>query len=80
MKDGRDLWYADVMADVSDQSEAENGVGRPSIHPLTSGSTGRPKGVLHTTAGYMVYASQTHKYVFDYQMVIFTSVPQISDG
>ena len=67
MKDGRDLWYADVMADVSDQSEAE---AMDSEDPLfilyPSGSTGRPKGVLHTTAGYMVSASQTHKYVFDY--------------
>ena len=33
----------------------------------TSGSTGKPKGVLHTTGGYMVYASMTHHYVFDYQ-------------
>jgi acetyl-CoA synthetase len=33
----------------------------------TSGSTGKPKGVLHTTGGYLVYASMTHKYVFDYQ-------------
>ncbi len=33
----------------------------------TSGSTGKPKGVLHTTGGYLVYASMTHQYVFDYQ-------------
>ena len=67
MKDGRDLWYADVMTDVSDQSEAEAMESEDPLFILyTSGSTGRPKGVLHTTAGYMVYASQTHKYVFDY--------------
>ena len=33
----------------------------------TSGSTGKPKGVLHTTGGYMVYASMTHQYIFDYK-------------
>ena len=33
----------------------------------TSGSTGKPKGVLHTTGGYMVWASMTHQYVFDYK-------------
>ncbi len=33
----------------------------------TSGSTGKPKGVMHTTGGYMVYASMTHQYVFDYK-------------
>ena len=33
----------------------------------TSGSTGKPKGVLHTTGGYMVYASMTHQYVFNYK-------------
>ncbi|GIT21778.1 MAG: hypothetical protein CM1200mP40_14600 [Gammaproteobacteria bacterium] len=36
----------------------------------TSGSTGKPKGVLHTTAGYLLGPSITHKYVFDYQMEI----------
>jgi acyl-coenzyme A synthetase/AMP-(fatty) acid ligase len=34
----------------------------------TSGSTGQPKGVMHTTAGYLLYAQMTHRYVFDYQV------------
>ena len=38
----------------------------------TSGSTGKPKGVLHTTGGYMVYASMTHQYIFDYKSTTFT--------
>ena len=67
MKDGRDLWYADVMADANPVSDAEPMESEDPLFILyTSGSTGKPKGVLHTTAGYMVYASQTHKYVFDY--------------
>ena len=37
------------------------------IYSYTSGSTGKPKGVLHTTGGYMVYASMTHQYIFDYK-------------
>jgi acetyl-CoA synthetase len=67
MKDGRDEWYHDVMADADPVSEAEPMESEDPLFILyTSGSTGKPKGVLHTTAGYMVYASQTHKYVFDY--------------
>ena len=67
MKDGRDFWYADVMADADPVCEAEPMESEDPLFILyTSGSTGKPKGVLHTTAGYMVYASQTHKYVFDY--------------
>ena len=67
MKDGRDEWYADVMADADPVNEAEPMNSEDPLFILyTSGSTGKPKGVLHTTAGYMVYASQTHKYVFDY--------------
>jgi acetyl-CoA synthetase len=67
MKDGRDFWYADAMADADPVSEAEPMDSEDPLFILyTSGSTGKPKGVLHTTAGYMVYASQTHKYVFDY--------------
>ena len=67
MKDGRDLWYADVMADANPVSDAEPMESEDPLFILyTSGSTGKPKGVLHTTAGYMVYASQTHKSVFDY--------------
>ena len=46
----------------------------------TSGSTGKPKGVLHTTGGYMVYASMTHQYIFDYKKMIFIGVLQILAG
>jgi acetyl-CoA synthetase len=67
MKDGRDLWYHDVMATADPVNEAEHMESEDPLFILyTSGSTGRPKGVQHTTGGYMVYASQTHKYVFDY--------------
>jgi acetyl-CoA synthetase len=65
---GRDLWYHEEMAvvpaecaDVAVDSED------PLFILYTSGSTGKPKGVLHTTAGYMVWASVTHKYTFDYR-------------
>ncbi|KMO35251.1 acetate--CoA ligase [Methylobacterium aquaticum] len=63
----RDVYYDAAAAQVTDECpvthvEAE--------HPLfllyTSGSTGQPKGVVHTTGGYLVYASMTHQYVFDY--------------
>ncbi len=65
--EGRDVWYEDVCqaADIdcpAEEMEAE----APLFILYTSGSTGKPKGVLHTTGGYMVYASMTHKYVFDY--------------
>tara|TARA_R110000787_G_scaffold14819_33_gene45640 strand:- start:106 stop:2043 length:1938 start_codon:yes stop_codon:yes gene_type:complete len=65
--EGRDHWYHDLMADASpdcppEEMDAED----PLFILYTSGSTGKPKGVLHTTGGYMVYASMTHQYVFDY--------------
>ncbi|WP_417819554.1 acetate--CoA ligase [Terasakiella sp.] len=67
MKEGRDVWYEDVTAAASSDCPAEE---LDAEHPLfilyTSGSTGQPKGVLHTTGGYLVYASMTHQYVFDY--------------
>jgi acetyl-CoA synthetase len=67
MQDGRDLWWHDVMADASPDSECEVMEAEDPLFILyTSGSTGKPKGVQHTTGGYMVYASQTHKYIFDY--------------
>lgn len=63
----RDFWYHDLIA-------AQKTVCEPAVmdaeDPLfilyTSGSTGKPKGVLHTTAGYLLQAAMTHKYVFDY--------------
>ena len=63
----RDVWYHDLIADQSDDCPAEEmGAEDPLFILYTSGSTGKPKGVLHTTGGYMVYASMTHQYVFDY--------------
>ena len=67
MKDGRDVWYHDLVADQSADCPAEEmGAEDPLFILYTSGSTGKPKGVLHTTGGYMVYAAMTHQYVFDY--------------
>jgi acetyl-CoA synthetase len=66
MRPGRDLWWHELMADASADCPAEP---LDSEHPLfilyTSGSTGKPKGVLHTTAGYLLGASYTHRLVFD---------------
>jgi acetyl-CoA synthetase len=65
--DGRDHWYHDLMEDASaDCPPEEMSAEDPLFILYTSGSTGKPKGVLHTTGGYMVYASMTHQYVFDY--------------
>ncbi|WP_425407333.1 acetate--CoA ligase [Hwanghaeella sp.] len=66
-KDGRDVWYEEVTAAASpDCPPEEMSAEDPLFILYTSGSTGKPKGVLHTTGGYMVYASMTHQYVFDY--------------
>jgi acetyl-CoA synthetase len=66
MKPGRDLWWHDLMASASPDCPAKP---LDSEHPLyilyTSGSTGKPKGVLHTTAGYLLGVSYTHRLVFD---------------
>jgi len=65
--EGRDFWYHDEMAKVSsDCPPEEMNAEDPLFILYTSGSTGKPKGVMHTTGGYMVYASMTHQYVFDY--------------
>ena len=65
--DGRDLWYHEECGKVSDDCPPEEMNAEDPLFILyTSGSTGKPKGVLHTTAGYLVYASMTHQYVFDY--------------
>src|SRR5690606_24495088 len=67
MKDGRDRWYHELMAEASADCPAEPmGAEDPLFILYTSGSTGKPKGVLHTTGGYLVHAAMTHQYVFDY--------------
>ncbi|CAO3351455.1 acetate--CoA ligase [Azospirillum palustre] len=66
--EGRDLWYHEEMESVSaDCPPEEMNAEDPLFILYTSGSTGKPKGVLHTTGGYLVYASMTHQYVFDYK-------------
>ncbi len=66
--EGRDVWYHDAVdAASADCPPEEMNAEDPMFILYTSGSTGKPKGVLHTTGGYMVYASMTHQYVFDYQ-------------
>ena len=65
--DGRDVWYHEAMAGAAPNCAPEEMNAEDPLFILyTSGSTGTPKGVLHTTGGYMVYASMTHQYVFDY--------------
>ncbi|MET0375731.1 MAG: acetate--CoA ligase [Rhizorhabdus sp.] len=68
MQDGRDIWYHDVAAEMSADCPA---MGMDAEDPLfilyTSGSTGKPKGVLHTTGGYLLWASLTHEICFDYR-------------
>ena len=66
MQPGRDVWWDEA---VGAESSACEPVSMDAEDPLfilyTSGSTGKPKGVLHTQAGYLLYATMTHKYVFD---------------
>ena len=61
------FYYDELVKDVDDQCECVSMNAEDPLFILyTSGSTGKPKGVLHTTGGYLVYASFTHKYSFDY--------------
>jgi acetyl-CoA synthetase len=63
----RDTWYHEAEADVADDCPPERMSAEDPLFILyTSGSTGKPKGVLHTSGGYLVYASLTHEQVFDY--------------
>lgn len=64
----RDLWYHAALASQSSVCPPAVMDSEDTLFILyTSGSTGKPKGVLHTTAGYLLHAAMTHKYVFDYQ-------------
>ncbi len=64
----RDVWWHEATAQASDVCPPEEMKAEDPLFILyTSGSTGKPKGVLHTTGGYLVYATMTFKYVFDYQ-------------
>jgi len=68
MKEGRDIWYHDAVAQASPDCAPEPmGAEDPLFILYTSGSTGKPKGVLHTTGGYLVWVSMTHQYIFDYR-------------
>jgi acetyl-CoA synthetase len=65
--EGRDVWHHELVAEQSaDCPPEEMSAEDPLFILYTSGSTGKPKGVLHTSGGYIVYASMTHQYVFDY--------------
>ena len=67
MKEGRDFWLNDLMDEARTVCPPEPMNAEDPLFILyTSGSTGKPKGVLHSTAGYILYASMTHKFVFDY--------------
>ena len=64
----RDVSYDELISKASSKCEAEEMNAEDPLFILyTSGSTGKPKGVLHTTGGYLVYASMTHQYIFDYK-------------
>jgi acetyl-CoA synthetase len=68
MKGSRDLWWHEAAKTVEPVCEPEAmGAEDPLFILYTSGSTGKPKGVLHTTGGYLVYASLTHELTFDYR-------------
>ncbi len=67
LKQGRDLFYDDVIKEVDSICEPEVlNAEDPLFILYTSGSTGKPKGVMHTSGGYIVYASMTHEYIFNY--------------
>ena len=68
MTPGRDVWYDEAAADIGTGCPSEPMAAEDPLFVLyTSGSTGKPKGVVHTSAGYLLWASLTHATVFDYQ-------------
>ena len=68
MVKGRDVWWHEEMESADTECEPEQMDAEDPLFILyTSGSTGKPKGVLHTTGGYLVYASFTHNIIFDYK-------------
>jgi len=68
MTEGRDQWYGDLVdAAATDCAPEAMGAEDPLFILYTSGSTGKPKGVLHTSGGYLLWASYTHSHVFDYR-------------
>ena len=67
MQQDRDVYYDEIAKTVGADCPCEEMNAEDPLFILyTSGSTGKPKGVLHTTAGYLVFTSMTHQYVFDY--------------
>lgn len=66
LTDGRDIWYSDLMSEASDECAP---ISVESNHPLfmlyTSGSTGKPKGIVHSTGGYLCYATSTFNSIFN---------------
>ncbi|MDC2979011.1 acetate--CoA ligase [Pelagibacteraceae bacterium] len=68
LKKDRDVFYDDLINDVEEYCKPEVlNAEDPLFILYTSGSTGKPKGVMHTTGGYLVYASMTHEYIFNYK-------------
>lgn len=66
-QEGRDIWYTDLTSNQSTTCEPEVVESEDPLFILyTSGSTGKPKGVQHSSAGYLLHAAISHKYVFDY--------------
>jgi acetyl-CoA synthetase len=67
-QEGRDIWYSDLTSAQPKSCEPEIVESEDPLFILyTSGSTGKPKGVQHSSAGYLLHAAISHKYVFDYQ-------------
>jgi len=65
-KEGRDIWYHDLIAKQSDQCEPEKMAAEDVLYILySSGTTAKPKGIVHTTGGYLTGITSTHKYIFD---------------